>query len=216
MSKPSTTEITCPKCRSVFEITYWASVNATLNPELREQVLSGSICNHRCPRCQHVARVVPPMVYHDMNRKFMLSLEFGQPSRTPNLPPEFAHVFAATLQDYHLRLVPTWNQLIEKINIFENALDDVLLEFLKLWVGERALGTADFPDGAVLFREKRNHPPEEPQLAFEVHRENGFLGVYTTPISAYDNLARQAADALARTNPRGEWKTVNQGAIRGK
>jgi hypothetical protein len=128
---------------------------------------------------------------------------------------EILQATVAVLQQYQLRFVTSWNQLLEKITILESGLDDAIVEFLKLWVGERALGTPEFADGAVLFRERRSKSSEELELAFDVHRGNEFLGVFSTPLSAYENFARQAAAALQKCHPAGEWKTVNIATIRG-
>ena len=40
MSKMRTVTLTCPKCGEQFEFNLYESVNATLDPELREKVIN--------------------------------------------------------------------------------------------------------------------------------------------------------------------------------
>lgn len=44
----------CKKCSKKFDVDTYHSVNVTLNPELRDKVLSGEIYKFICPHCHHI------------------------------------------------------------------------------------------------------------------------------------------------------------------
>ena len=72
MSKTRLIKQTCEKCHKEFEYDIFESVNVTLDPELREKVLSGEIYKVVCPHCGEVEVSARPLLYHDMDKKFMI------------------------------------------------------------------------------------------------------------------------------------------------
>src|SRR6266487_4414687 len=135
MSLPAETQITCPHCGNSLAITYWRTVNATLHPVLRQRVLNGSLLRHHCPTCNEGFVVKTSLLYHDVKRRFMVWLDFEVPGQPPpTWRTDTLETSAAALKDYQFRLVSEWDELVEKINIFENGWDDRILETLKLLV----------------------------------------------------------------------------------
>ena len=53
MSRTIKKEITCPACGEKADAKMWASVNVTLDQELRESVLDESLFTWTCPQCGH-------------------------------------------------------------------------------------------------------------------------------------------------------------------
>lgn len=74
MSKFIEEKIICNNCGSEFDTVFYESINATLNPELREKVINLEIFNHKCPHCNHMNQIQQPILYHDMNNKFMIEM----------------------------------------------------------------------------------------------------------------------------------------------
>lgn len=74
MSKVRTIKLTCPDCGEEFDFDLYESVNVTLNPELKEKVLDGSIFAPVCPKCGHFEVLIHPFLYHDMDKKYMIQL----------------------------------------------------------------------------------------------------------------------------------------------
>ena len=77
MSRTIKKEITCPACGEKADAKMWASVNVTLDQELRESVLDESLFTWTCPQCGHEALLSYPCLYHDMANKFMIYLVPG-------------------------------------------------------------------------------------------------------------------------------------------
>ena len=72
MSKTRLIKKTCSKCNKEYEYNIFESVNVTLDPELREKVFSGEIYKTVCPHCGEVEVSAYPLLYHDMDKKFMV------------------------------------------------------------------------------------------------------------------------------------------------
>lgn len=134
MSKSTQTTYICPNCRRPSNFTIWQSINVTLNPELKIQLLDGRLLTFACPICTFRQAMSYSILYHDQNGRFMIwwapEAEHGE---RRNHFPELDR-YAVNLSGYRLRLVPTVNRLLEKIFIFDNGLDDRALELLKRYI----------------------------------------------------------------------------------
>ena len=122
MSKYHTTEIVCPACKKPYNIQIWDSVNAQINPEKKEEILSNTFYKTICPHCNEETDCVYDFLYHDMNKKYMISMLQGYPQ---DMLKEI------TKSGYSLRKVDGINQLIEKIRIFDAGLNYIVVEIMK-------------------------------------------------------------------------------------
>ena len=127
MSKYHTTEVVCPACKKPYNIQIWDSVNAQLNPEKKEEILSNTFYKTICPHCNEETDCVYDFLYHDMNKKYMISMLQDYPQ---DMLKEI------TKSGYSLRKVDDINQLIEKIRIFDAGLNDIVVEIMKRVVSE--------------------------------------------------------------------------------
>ncbi len=128
MSKVVIQQITCPKCGSISEQKIYQSVNINLDPNMREEVLNGNVFKFHCPSCKASLSIYYPLLYHDMNNKFMIQFdpknEYDEEEfkTLENMNP---------MKGYLYRIVHIPYQLIDKILIFEQKLDDKVIEVLK-------------------------------------------------------------------------------------
>jgi len=137
MSKPFTEQITCPDCKHQYDFTCWESLNATLNPKEKEQLLSGDLFNTECPACHTTYQVVYSILYHDMDHKVMTWLILNDEDiDSVNSFIKSANgleiVDDLTMAGYKYRFVRTQDELREKALIFDCGLDDRVIEFLKV------------------------------------------------------------------------------------
>lgn len=72
MSKCTQRTLTCRKCHKEFEATIWESVNVSLDPELREKFIFDQLYVFKCPHCGEIHYIPYPILYHDMEHKFMV------------------------------------------------------------------------------------------------------------------------------------------------
>ena len=137
-------KIKCPECGETGDLPVYQSVNVTREPDLKNAVLDAGLFTWTCPLCGRTIRVSYPFLYHDMHRRLMLRFEpeGAQNSRDLASLTAASGLFRGT--DYTLRTVQSYEQLLEKICIFDQELDDRVVELCK----------------AVLIRELAQEHPE--------------------------------------------------------
>jgi hypothetical protein len=62
----------CPLCGNKVRVILYDTINATLSPKKREELLQGKINVVECPICKKTFKVSKPLLYHDMERNFMI------------------------------------------------------------------------------------------------------------------------------------------------
>lgn len=154
MPKRIVKEIDCPNCKEKVELQMWDSINGSLNAGLKDKVKNGAIFDWTCPHCGKTTRIMYPFLYIDMLHTFMIW--FGAPGQCD---PELYKTM--DLKGYQFRNARSFNELAEKISIFENELDDHTLEVMKLSIVQalykQTEGGAKGPLPAmILFREKQD------------------------------------------------------------
>lgn len=137
MSSHHKETITCPKCGKTHEFTAWDSVNVTLLPAEKLQILDNAFFTDRCPDCGHEMQIAYPLLYHDMEKKLMLYLMPGYQAATKEALSDMSKGLLRAGMDeregYRLRVVREINDLREKIYIFDAGLDDRCVELMKLF-----------------------------------------------------------------------------------
>ena len=140
MSINTTQQIKCPACQHLEEITLWQSITANDSPDLKDDLLKGKINIFRCSSCGQTALVPVPLLYRDDRAKLMISFSpcsddaeramlYESVKKTSKESGELD-----SFQDYNLRFVSAYNDLLEKLLIFDCGLHDKVIELLKLLV----------------------------------------------------------------------------------
>ncbi len=149
MSLNSKREVQCPRCSQFTEVTVWDSVTVRDSADLKRDLLSGKINMFRCPSCSYSALMPDPMLYHDEDRKLMISFS---PCADDDVKRRLYENVVKTseksgelkkLEGYNLRFVTDYNELLEKILIFDNDLSDKTVEVIKLMILSQDADKAD-------------------------------------------------------------------------
>lgn len=149
MSKISEKPFTCPYCGYEGEFKMYDSVNVTLDPKLRDKVISGKIFEWICPKCLQKISIRHDLLYHDMDKNFMI---YYSPKNCPEINDMINDTQAKCPGMRKLsRTVDSLNALREKIYIFEESLNDIAIELAKL----------------VIKYDKNIHLPKTCELRFE-------------------------------------------------
>ena len=72
MSKTIKAEITCPKCKITQVCNIYASMNVSIDPELKKEFISNKWNIFNCNKCGNVMPIFSDMLYHDMDSKFIV------------------------------------------------------------------------------------------------------------------------------------------------
>jgi hypothetical protein len=167
-SRRTTSTFQCPTCRRSSHAGLWESINADLDPGMREQVLNGRAFTFVCPSCGSRETLTYASLYHDPTRKFMV---WWMPEANDMEEQDLARMNSdpAQMLGYRLRVVSTLSRLREKILIFEHQLDDRAVELLKRYIWSAFLEDEGFPRNQVYFSAAnlRSEHPDIELVAFD-------------------------------------------------
>lgn len=62
-----------PKCSQMSEVTVWNSITVKDSEDLKHDLLTGKVNMFRCPSCSYSALMPTPMLYHDEDKRLMIS-----------------------------------------------------------------------------------------------------------------------------------------------
>jgi transcription elongation factor Elf1 len=77
MSRFQERVLECPVCNVEFPARIWSSVNVTLDPQLKDEVMEGRLNRVICSACGFSGRSPDPFLYHDMDKKMMFYVAEG-------------------------------------------------------------------------------------------------------------------------------------------
>jgi hypothetical protein len=106
-------------------------VNVTIDPTLKKSVLDGSLVKFRCVSCGDVSILAYDLLYHDMDRGLLIWLKYPDEdgsSRSVEAP----EMNFGGENGYIHRTVRYYPELVEKILLADEGLDDWTIEFVKL------------------------------------------------------------------------------------
>lgn len=207
MSKQTKINIACPKCNYEQDFVMWESINATLNLELKKQLFNGELFRLTCSKCEKSSNIIYNLLYHDMEKAYMIFL-------LPDcfIPDEFfvddpiGKLIEKSLKSsYCRRIVFSLDELIEKILIFDEELDDIAIEGLKYLIQRMEYeDTGSF--GQFIFSGSFVNDEKERFLEFRsfflntpkkrVHLDKPIVKI--SPWSTYEFNAKEIAKKLPR------------------
>jgi len=142
MSSRRQERVTCPNCGKISNFTIWDRLNTRLNPIAKLQLFNGSLFRLKCS-CGYISAVDYTMLYHDQRNKVML--HYFSNKTTEEADKEFAELIRSgafeLLSGYRHRIVSSQQELREKALIFNEGLDDRVIEYLKTAVYAQVIDT---------------------------------------------------------------------------
>lgn len=195
MSINSKQAIRCPECGQMTDVTVWNSITAKDSPDLKRDLLMGRVNMFCCSSCSHTALMPTPMLYHDEEKKLMISFS---PTNDPVLKQQLFNNIKETskesgelkkLEGYNLRFITEYNELLEKILIFDNGFNDKTIEVIKLMILSQDLDKSEQ-------RNCRFGKSENGSLEFMIHDfiENQ---IYTSavPVETYATVEKSLRES---------------------
>ena len=133
MSTITSEDVECSRCHRMLKFTVFESLNVSLDPEYKEKVLDLSAFRMRCPDCGHITTLQYGFLYHDMKQHYMIHVCWNSHDLFQSDDPYLKHFAAGLKADppYRFRNVLDYQQLVEKIHIFDAGLNDYAVEILK-------------------------------------------------------------------------------------
>lgn len=132
MSMERIETIICPKCGQENKIIVWDSLNGDLDPEAKEKLLNGTLFRFKCTKCGYESNVEYNLLYHDMKNNVMVYLVHPDVvDKTIQEMINLEKTLPVKMRGYKKRVVCDQNELREKAIIFDNGLDDRVVEIIK-------------------------------------------------------------------------------------
>jgi hypothetical protein len=131
MSSSTPRKFTCPNCDLEQEFGVFENVNVTLEASFKKQIIERSLSRFNCKGCSKNLTVRHPILYNDVKEKIMIWLPQGETKR-PSIDEGSVMMTMMGKAGYRFRWVDSYNDLVEKIRIFDDGYDDRAVELLKL------------------------------------------------------------------------------------
>jgi hypothetical protein len=191
MSQSAVTTLACPRCRHGQEFTVWHSVNVSQDPELKPRVLDRSLTTFTCENCGGTASIEQDLLYHDMDRRLMILRRSGGDNPEELTDKSFGLLNTLSGNAYAFRLVGTMNELVEKILIWEDNLDDRSVEVFKevVWQAleeDQRNGNPQLFYGGIL-----HEPGTEAEIELVLSSESGNTSMALPLESEFRRLEKQ-------------------------
>ena len=212
MSKSHQEKIICPKCQARGEFEMWDSINADLDPELREKLFSEDIFIYECPQCGHKTGIPYDIIYHDMQHKFMIFFSFFEPEDFTYEPLDLSDI-PYIMKDYTYRHVNGLWELKEKILILEKGLNDIAIERMKYAIAHYQCPEISEKGIKLFFSDVRYDIPEFPKgcIIFFFNNEEKGSNKSAYPMNMYyDHCLACELDSRMKVN---NCETVDEGWI---
>ena len=187
--------VRCPKCSEMSDVTVWSSVTAADSPDLKADILGGRLNMFRCPSCDTTALMPQPMLYTDDEKRLMISF---MPTNDPVEKQQLYEKIVSSsresgelnsLEGYNLRFVNGYNELLEKLLIFDNGYNDKAIEVIKLMILSQDVDKSDQ-------RDCRFGKSDDGNIEFMIHDfiENMVYSSYV-PVETYDTVYRSLIES---------------------
>ena len=143
MTRKSEEGFVCPVCGHPGKGVIYDSINITLDPQLKEGILDGTLFDLKCENCGEVLDAPEELIYHDMDQQTMFFLQpVGLREKWPEITEQFQKLLATHMQikdlfdadteEYTYRVCFGRPELLEKIFMLDAGLDDRQVEMIKL------------------------------------------------------------------------------------
>jgi len=211
MSQSESTTITCPGCKHEQQFTIWHSVNVTLDPTLKEKVLDRSLTTFECENCGYTVTIEQNLLYHDMESRLMILRRPKQDEPEELADESFGLLSTLSGKGYDYRLVTTMNELVEKVLIWEDGLDDRTVEVFKLvvWLAldeDQRTGEAQLFYGGM-----SGEGGAEATMEFMLVSDAGTMAMAVPLEGEFRRLEKQIVRGLPDVAAeRGKWRRVDR------
>lgn len=127
-------KIECESCGHLQSFAVWSRIDGSSNPWVKTLINTGRLFINHCRRCGHQQNVAYETLYLDIEKLLAIWLRNSgcKPKFKIKLPPQ--DYFDDLTSDFTFRVVSSPAELAEKIVVFADGYDDLLIEFIKLCV----------------------------------------------------------------------------------
>jgi hypothetical protein len=197
MSEKSNYSINCPRCKHVIDVELYDSLNVANEPQLKDMLMRNQVNTVACPSCQLGFRVDKPVLYSDPALRILV---YWIPTREDEYEAgeeqfrtwlcEMGNVLPQGIRAPDVHLVFSRVELVERIFLLEQGLNERIVEYVKYLIYTRNVGKINPAEKDLLFNAEDSN---EKNLCFVVQ------DVKTRQLESMLHYSRDAYNALAET-----------------
>ncbi|MEJ2431331.1 MAG: CpXC domain-containing protein [Deltaproteobacteria bacterium] len=207
MSRPGTQEVTCPDCGHSQTERVWHSVNVTLSPDLKQRLFEDKINVFYCDQCESSYPIGIDLLYHDMDKKIQIYEQYSDLDMQKELSRIEEKMPLATMPYRYKRIVKSRNELKEKILIFDDDLDDRVIEYARILLTVKAHGDHKSEGHYDVFYSGRR---DDDEIIFSLFCDGEHAGYYSISHSEYLEVFDRLKEVVdMESNADSEWLIVN-------
>lgn len=132
MSIVSKHDVQCPVCGTKQLVNCYECLNTEVTNDARKILFDGTLNNFTCSKCGRTIVMGVDMLYHDPRGQYMIYVFHEEPvshSKLKQLQP-----ITKMMPGYRFRIVHSYKALLSRVKIFDDGLDDRVVELLKMIV----------------------------------------------------------------------------------
>ena len=130
MSRSHEEMVNCPNCGTQQSFTVWDSINVSVDPNLKEPLLTGKLSTFCCSHCGCESNFIHDTLYHDMDKSLAIWLNVEDDPESEKAK----QMFSSASETKICRIVRTLHELYDKILIFDDDFNDFEIELYKFSV----------------------------------------------------------------------------------
>ena len=180
MTQQKTITVNCPACFEDSSFKIYSAIDAARNPELKEKIFSREIFKFSCPLCGEEILVAYDCTYTDPEKKCVVALvsDMEQDSQS-----------VLKVEGHTLRIVSSINEFVEKIALWEDGIDDKVVELYKIMLEDQFEDERPGSKLLGIFYGGRNF--EDNSLMFFIITENAENCRAMLSMQTYEAIAKQ-------------------------
>jgi len=189
MANRKPVNVSCPKCSKESTFSLWQNINSMEDPMLKQQIIDGSLFDFKCPYCEYSVALHYDILFNMPEHGVMLHM-ITDPENAAKVPAtieEHESMLPTEAQKnaklYIHRVVPDLITLREKTLIFEEKLDDRVLELMKV-IYAAQLKEQKGVDAENIFFDLN---PKKERI-FELYGENELIAVAPVDMNLYKSI----------------------------
>jgi hypothetical protein len=197
MSEKSSYSITCPRCKHLLDVQLYDSLNVGNEPALKEMLMHNQVNAVTCSKCELAFRVDKPVLYSDPSKRILV---YWIPTREDEYEAgeeqfrswlcEMGTLLPEDVRAPDVHLVFSRVELVERIFMLEQKLNERVIEYIKYLIYARNVGKMLPADKALLFNAEDS---TDETLCFVVQ------DVPTRQLESVLQYSRDAYKALSET-----------------
>ncbi len=201
-------EFKCPGCGADGTRSTKKRICVSKAPELKEEILSGSFFEYKCPSCGKQFFVDDVFLYNDDEKKFMVYLVPGYSEASLKIPTVIKTDGQYDTDGSVLRVASGFVDFMEKIRVLEERLDDRAIEAIKAVYSAAFSETHEEKIYSMIFEDVENE-----MLNFAVFLEDGDF-VAEIPAAVYEQTKKDFS-SLFREPEEKAFLRIDQGWLAG-